>query len=125
MIALDTNYIVRFLTRDIELQFRKAKKVISDEESEKFISSVVLAEAVYILENHYKLDKHSVINTLIDLLDIKHIKSPKFLKRALLIYKKESVSFYDSIIIAETIESSHNLKTFDIKLEKIFDRITK
>jgi len=122
MIFLDTNYLLRFLTRDIEEQFLKAKKVIIDKNSDKYISSVVLAETIYILENHYNLSKAEVINTLIDLLAVKHIKSANFLKIALEIYEIESISFYDAMIAAEAIESKYQLKTFDIKLRKVYEK---
>lgn len=122
MIFLDTNYIIRFLTRDVEAQFLEAKKVIANKASEKYISPIVLAETVYILENHYKLEKNKVIDVLSDLLAVKNIKSNEFLKKVLVIYRNESVSFYDSIIIAETIEARSELKTFDSKLNKIFKK---
>ncbi len=122
MITLDTNYIVRFFTRDVESQFLEAKKVIVDKNSEKYISPIILAETIYILENHYMLGKNEVISAISDLLAIKSIKTAGFLRKALMIYKDESVSFYDSMIVAETLESKYELRTFDSKLNKVYKK---
>ena len=45
MIGLDTNVLVRYLTRDDEAQWKQAEEIISNAES-CFISNIVLCELI-------------------------------------------------------------------------------
>jgi len=122
MTTIDTNYILRFLTRDIEDQHLISRKVIINKNIKKYVSAIIIAEVNYILQNHYGFDKHKVICVLVDFLSIKHIESEEYVKTALQIYEHESISFYDSLIIAESITNKNELKTFDTKLLKAFTK---
>ena len=123
MISIDTNYLLRFLTHDVESQFNEVKKIISDDRVDIYISSIVLAETVHVLENHhYKVDKSDAIDAIINLLLNKNIKTEIFMNDALEIYRNESISFYDSLIAAESIHKNLDLKTFDKKLDKVYKK---
>ena len=61
MITLDTNYIVRFFVKDVETQYKETETIICDIKHNKYISSIVLAESIFILENHYKIKKSDCV----------------------------------------------------------------
>ncbi len=125
MISIDTNYLLRFLTHDVESQFNEVEKIISDDRVDIYISSIVLAETIHVLENHhYKVAKSDAIDAIINLLLNKNIKTEIFMNYALEIYSSELISFYDSLIAAEAIHKNLDLKTFDKKLEKVYKKYT-
>ena len=64
MIGLDTNVLVRYLTRDDESQWQQACLVIESGQL-CFIANIVLCELVWVLRgNPYKFDKQEILNTL-------------------------------------------------------------
>ena len=64
MIGLDTNVLVRYLTRDDEAQWKQAVEIINDAES-CFISNVVLCEMVWVLRGKpYKYSQAEILKTL-------------------------------------------------------------
>ena len=62
MIGLDTNILVRYLTQDHPLQSAAAVKVIESLSSESpgFLSLVVIAELVWVLQFSYRFKKHEI-----------------------------------------------------------------
>jgi len=121
IIFTDTNYLVRFFTNDIPEQAQKAKELLS-KTKKIYLTTIVLAETVFILENHYQAKKSDVCNNLLALIKQPNINSAAFTPLALTMYKSENVSFYDCLLIAETIENKAKLESFDIKLMKIFKK---
>ena len=118
---LDTNYLVRFLTKDIKVQAETAKKIcqhIIYSSGKIYIANIVLAEVVYILETHYKANKKELCNVLISLIKQPNVSTSSFVPLSLNIYKNERVSFYDSLLLAEVLNSKSQLKSFDKKLLK-------
>ena len=64
MIGLDTNVLIRYLTRDDERQWQQASELLSSEQ-QCFIANVVLCEMVWVLRgNPYKFGKDEILNTL-------------------------------------------------------------
>lgn len=121
MIFLDTNYLVRFFVNDIKDQALAAKKIIK-EPKEIYISTIVMAEVVFILTNYYKIDKSRICNELLSLIKQPNIKTQNFISFALQIYSNENFSFYDSLLLSEAIEKNAQLKTFDKKLSKLYSK---
>jgi predicted nucleic-acid-binding protein len=71
MIGLDTNVVVRYLTRDDEAQFRAAKRLLQEIEAAgetAYISVVVLAELTWVLSISYGFDRATLASTLEQLL---------------------------------------------------------
>src|SRR3989344_2776964 len=120
-ILLDTNYLVRYFVNDIKPLAQAAAKIIK-REGNIFISVLSIAEAVYILSNHYNNDKNSICDKLIKLLKYPNIKTESFGVSALQIFQTENISIYDSIIASEAIQKGFDLKTFDKKLEKVYKK---
>ena len=117
---LDTSYLVRFLTEDIKVQAQIAKKII--EKDKIYIANIVLAETVYILETHYKANKNELCDILISLVKQSNISTSSFVHLALNIYKSENISFYDSLLVAEVLNSKSQLRSFDKKLLKTYSK---
>lgn len=124
MIFLDTNYLIRFLTKDIKTQSEKAKKLI-EKSKELYIPIIVLAETIYILEKHYKADKNEVVEIISAFIKQPNIFVASFITPALEIYASENISFYDCILVSEALEKKSTLKSFDEKLIKIFSKYKK
>lgn len=121
MILLDTNYLIRFFTNDIKSQAQVAKKLI-EKSKEIYLSTIVIAETVFILRNHYQIGKNSVCQKLVSLIAQPNIKTQGFVLFALQIYEDENISFYDSLLVAEATEKNASLKTFDQKLSKVYSK---
>lgn len=71
MIGLDTNVLIRYLTRDDEEQWQIANNLINEAvETNKtfFINNIVLCELVWVLRSRYKLSRPNLIGTLEKLL---------------------------------------------------------
>jgi len=71
MIGLDTNVLVRYLTRDDEAQFRAAKRLLQEIEASgetAYLSVVVLAELAWVLAISYGFDRSTLASTLEQLL---------------------------------------------------------
>ena len=64
MIGLDTNVLVRYLTRDDESQWQQAKEVIESGQL-CFIANIVLCELVWVLRGKpYKFSREEILSTL-------------------------------------------------------------
>lgn len=118
---LDTNHLVRFIVRDNKPQAQKVRSLIKSSRN-FYIPSVVLAETVYISTNQYLAKKNVLCDALLTILRQDNIASPAFCINAIEIYKKENISFYDCLIIAEALETSGTLKTFDTKMLQIWKK---
>lgn len=119
MITLDTNYLIRFFTNDVKPQALAAKKLI-EKEKEIYIPPIAIAETVYILKNNYQTKKTPLCEKLLLFLKQPNIKTPDYIAFALQIYEIEAISFYDCLILAESLKKNCALKTLDKKLHKIW-----
>jgi predicted nucleic-acid-binding protein len=61
MIGIDTNVIVRLLTRDDPEQFDAAVRLVkaSGPDRQLFVNPIVVAETIWVLERIYKTDRDS------------------------------------------------------------------
>lgn len=67
MIGIDTNILIRYLTKDDEDQSNEASKLFeqySGIESSIYINNIVLCEVVWVLEAAYKYPKQDIIRAL-------------------------------------------------------------
>lgn len=118
MRVLDTNYLIRFFTQDVRKQARKAKQVI--ESGQVYLPGIVLAETVYILKAHYQVEKEEVCEALKGLLAQENVKSVEYGRLALEIYAQEKISFYDSLIVAESVVKRWEMASFDQELVEVW-----
>ncbi len=62
MLAVDTNIVVRFLTRDHAEQSAKARTLVDDNDT--FVSRTVLLETEWVLRSVYGFDRNQVFEAL-------------------------------------------------------------
>ena len=120
MIGLDTNVLVRYLTRDDEAQWKQAEEIISNAES-CFISNIVLCELIWVLRGKFYKYSQSEILRIIELL----LQSSKLnfanrtvVYQALRLNRSGKADFADYLIGA--VNHSHECTitvTFDRKLK--------
>ena len=81
MIGIDTNILVRLLTRDDPAQFDAAVSLVSASSAGAplFVNPMVIAETIWVLERIYKVDRVAARKQLASLLDTVEIKVPEML----------------------------------------------
>ncbi len=106
MIALDTNVLVRLVTRDDEAQAQRAKAMFdmhSAEDGGLFVADIVLVELCWTLARSYALARDDIARTVRALLDNASIalESPATVKQALVYFEAGSADFPDCLIVAK------------------------
>ncbi len=125
MLGIDTNVLVRFLVRDDEGQFERARRLIKREvgsEEDVFVSLLVLVVTEWGLRSRYSLQKTEIreaISRLLDATEVQFEDEPA-VEEALFIWKDSAADFADCLIGAH----HHRLgcratATFDAKAVKL------
>lgn len=120
MRAVDTNVLVRLITRDDEKQVDPAEKFVS---KGAWVSHLVLAEASWVLDAVFELEA-AQIATAVDML-LNHeqltLQDADVVIAALESFRKRpAVSFTDNLILEIARKSGHlPLGTFDRDLAKL------
>lgn len=96
MIALDTNVLVRLLTRDDETQAQRARTLVDEcaERDEKvFVSTMVLVELCWTLARAYGFDRNDIVRAVRALCENATIslESPGAIQAALSTYEIRAV----------------------------------
>lgn len=103
MLALDTNVLVRFLIRDDESQFERARRLIRREANRDepiLISLMVVLETEWVLRSRYGLSKseiHGALSGLLEAIDLSFEDEPS-LEAALFIWRDSAADFADCLI---------------------------
>jgi predicted nucleic-acid-binding protein len=124
MIGIDTNVLVRYLVRDDQPQFEKARKLINRELDEEFvvISLLVLLETEWVLRSRYELMKTEIAAAFSSLLDTAELsfEDEPSVERAIYVWKDASADFADCLIGARNLRlGCRATATFDAKAMKI------
>lgn len=116
MIAVDTNVIVRFLTRDDEAQAAAALSIIRDEEV--VIATTVLLEAAWVLARTYGYRRPALVEALKALASIPSVtfEEPARARRAL-DWFEAGLDIADALHLASAGRSVA-FATFDRKLAR-------
>lgn len=119
MIGLDTNVLIRYLTRDDHEQWKQASQIIQQNQP-CFISNVVLCEVVWVLRGRpYQFSKDEIIATLEMMVQSSgfEFESRSVVYQALQRTKQGRADFSDYLIgaIARQIGCTETI-TFDQKL---------
>lgn len=121
MLGIDTNVLVRFLIRDDEAQFEKARKVIKreiDDEDEVFVSLMVILETEWVLRSRYGLEKDAIAEAISGLLEATEVRleDEPAIEESLFFWKDSGAGFADCLI------GAHNRRmgcrataTFDVR----------
>lgn len=107
MIAVDTNIIVRFLTRDDEAQFEKATSLFAG--NDIFIATTVVLETEWVLRYSYGFAPDSIFDAFVKIFGLPNVKiqHPDSVARAIDL-ARNGLDFADALHLA----SGHECKTF-------------
>lgn len=125
MIFIDTNYLLRFLLKDVETQYQQARDLFlkAAREEVKLITSIVtFFEIVWVLESHYGLGKENLSESLYKILSLNiEIPDRELLFEALYLYRNANLDLEDcyNLSFAKN-QKVKDFKTFDHKLIQKF-----
>jgi predicted nucleic-acid-binding protein len=125
MIGIDTNVLVRYLVRDDQAQFDKARRLINREliQGESvLVSLVVLLETEWVLRSRYELLKAEIIAAFSSLLDAAELtfEDEPSVEQAVYTWRDASAEFADCLIGARNLGlGCRATATFDGKALKI------
>jgi len=119
----DTNIIIRYLTKDEESSYIKAKNFfddVKDGKTKAIILESVLAECIYVLIKIYKAPRDVAADSLIDILHYNGIANTdqKELIMALRLFSERNIDFVDCILCVKAAVPDASLFTFDKELQK-------
>jgi len=125
MLGLDTNVLVRYLVRDDQLQFEKARRLIrreSDKGEPVVVSLLVLLETEWVLRSRYELSKPEILSAfsmLLDTADLSFEDEPS-IEQALYSWKDSVADFADCLVEARHRRlGCEATATFDSKALKL------
>ena len=103
MLGIDTNVLVRFLVRDHETQFERARRLIRREITageDVFVSLLVLLETEWVLRSRHALQKPEIMATISALLDATELRfeDEAAIEETLFTWKDTSAEFGDCLI---------------------------
>jgi len=125
MLGIDTNVLVRFLVRDDEAQFEKARKLIKREIAagrRVFVNQLVLMESEWVLRSRYVVPKNQIIEAISGLLDAADIQfeDEPSIEEALFMWKDTAAEFADCLIGAKNRrQGCRATVSFDVKASKL------
>jgi len=120
MRAIDTNVLVRLLTRDHARQVVAAERFVA---KGAWVSHLVLVEAMWVLDSVYELGSAEIATSVEMLLSHRDltVQQPEVVAAALAQYRKRpSVGFSDCLVLEVARKAGHlSLGTFDRGLGKL------
>jgi predicted nucleic-acid-binding protein len=125
MLGIDTNLLVRFLVRDHEAQFERARRLIRREIGAKeavLISLLVLLETEWVLRSRYGVKKAQIIGAISGLLDAVELEleDEPAVEEALYVWKDNAAEFADCLISAHHRRlGCRATATFDVRAIKL------
>ena len=116
MIAVDTNIIVRLMTRDDEAQFRRARDTFR--RSEVFVSDTVMLETAWVLDYAYGLGRDEIVRAIRLLCSQRnvHLSNPA-LAASVIEWYEGGMDFADAFHLAQSVHCEM-LLTFDARFVK-------
>lgn len=125
MRAVDTNVVVRLITRDDPAQAATAETFV---EGGAWVSVLALAEATWVLASVYELGADDIARAIEMLLEHRSLvlQEPEAVAEALVNYRaKPRLGFSDCLMLQLALKAGHHpLGTFDRHLSKL-DRTAK
>ncbi len=122
MIAVDTNVLVRVLVNDpgADEQCRLARNLINSH-GDVWVSRIVLAETVWVLESVYQFSKEQIILVLEKLIQHPHVhlENSEMLNNVLTVFSAGNAGFADCLILSDAQRMQLVLYTFDRKLSRL------
>jgi len=105
MLGVDTNVLVRYLTRDDKSQYEKARRLIDRELAKGepvLLSLLVLLETEWVLRSRYELAKEDIVTAFSALLDTADLalEDEPSVENAVYSWKNSAADFADCLIEA-------------------------
>lgn len=125
MIFVDTNYLLRFLIKDVKTQYQQAKDLFlkaAREEVKLITSLVTFFEIAWVLKSRYGLDKETLAESLYKILSLNiEIPDRQLLFESLYLYRNSNLALEDcyNLTFAKK-QNVDDFKTFDKKLIQNF-----
>lgn len=111
MIAVDTNIVVRLLTRDEEEQFKQAAALFASQPI--FIPETVILETEWVLRFAYRFQPDAICDAFAKLLGLVNVKTSRPVVVAQAIdLSRQGLDFADALHLASSQECA-KLATFD------------
>jgi predicted nucleic-acid-binding protein len=114
MIAIDTNIVVRFLTNDDAVQYKKAYQLFN--EHDVFIADTVILETEWVLRFAYNFETKQIADALTKLFGLLnvHVNHPSLLAQAIDRHL-QGLDFADAFHLANS-QQCKTFLTFDKKM---------
>jgi len=111
--SLDTNVVLRLLLNDVPEHAKAAANFVG--RSSCYITDVVVAECVFVLEKAYKFDRRVITESLMNLFDLNTLAfNEAVITNAFELYlSSRALSFADCYSVAEAALRENELLTFD------------
>ena len=124
MIALDTNVLIRYLTRDNPEQAEAARALLQGltTNGPGFICREVVIEVVWVLERSYRFRRERIANIVVELMatDTLVIEDDNDVAQAAAAYREGSADFSDMMILAAANRvGAQPLYTFDRRFGRL------
>jgi predicted nucleic-acid-binding protein len=111
VIAIDTNVLVRLLTRDNEAQYKTSHKLFSSEDI--FIADTVILETEWVLRYAYELEPDEVCNAFRMVFGLKNVSlNNSRMVAQIIAWHEAGLDFADAYHLALS-QQNECLKTFD------------
>jgi predicted nucleic-acid-binding protein len=125
MLGVDTNVLIRYLIRDDQPQYERARRLV-DREVRKgeplLVSLLVLLESEWVLRSRYELPKSEIVaafSALLDTADLAFEDEPS-IEHAIFLWKDSFADFADCLIDARNLRlGCRATATFDGKALKL------
>lgn len=128
MIFVDTNYFLRFLLKDNQIQHKTAKNLfrpVLNDKTRLITSIVVMFEINWVLNSYYEFNKTDVLSAFRKVLKLNFkLEEKNLLTKALDLYNQTNLSLEDcyNLIFVQKSKIAE-FKTFDKKLLKQFVKL--
>ena len=125
MLGVDTNVLVRYLTRDDKSQYEKARRLIDRELAKGepvLVSLLVLLETEWVLRSRYDLTKEDIVTAFSALLDTADlaVEDEPSVENAVYSWKDSAADFSDCLIEARNRRlGCRAIATFDGRALKV------
>lgn len=117
-LRVDANVLLRFLTGEPEDMAERAARLMRRAEKGEvllILSSLVVAEVVWVLKSFYRRSATEIAQVLVPLLsaDGLEVKDREILVGALELARDKNVDFADAVLALEAVRNGETVCTFD------------